>query len=230
MLTARSARASSETSAVNAAFTGAIGYCDLQLTRRHLTTSCSRAVPHADWQHERQQRHVIERQPVDLEAAVLDDGAEAARGVSPHFLREYRMLAVQDVERRHMQEEPAARLQHARDLGDGRSLDPIGQGLKDVERGDEIERAAAKRDVGDARLRHGVTVRLRKLRAGGGQIEAHRPPVAPQHLEIRSGAAPAIENARRVDAGHGARERGFHVLPETTKPEVRLLRSVRQRK
>ena len=54
------------------------------------------------------------------------------------------MLAVQDLERGDVQQQPAARLQHARDLGDRRPLDLVGQTLKDVERGDQIEGAAAK--------------------------------------------------------------------------------------
>ena len=53
-------------------------------------------------------------------------------------------------------------------------------------------------------------------------------PYGPQHLEIRAGAAAAIEDPRRRHAGGGARERGPHVLAESTKPEVRLLGPVGQ--
>ena len=59
----------------------------------------------------------------------------------------------------------------------------------------------AKGNGGDARLRHVVTVRPGEAHPGRGEIEAHRSSVAAQHLEIRSGAAAAIENARRRHAG-----------------------------
>ena len=75
-----------------------------------------------------------------------------------------------------------------------------------------------------------VAVRLANGTPVAVEIEAHGAPERAQHLEIRSGAAAAIEDARRWHAGHGARERRLHVLPEATKPEVRLLRSIRQLK
>jgi hypothetical protein len=64
--------------------------------------------------------------------------------------------------------------------------------------------------------------------ANARQIEAGRAAVGPQHLEIRAGAAAAIEDARRRPPLSGARERGLDVLTEAAKPEVRLFGAVSQ--
>ena len=69
---------------------------------------------------------------------------------------------------------------------------------------------------------------LRELGADARQIEADGVAVRPQHLEVRAGAAAAIENARRAHAGSRPRERGLHVLAESAKPEVRLFGAIGQ--
>ena len=73
-----------------------------------------------------------------------------------------------------------------------------------------------------------MAVRLRELGADAREIEADRVAVRPQHLEVRSGAAAAIKNARPRHARGRARERRLHVLAEAAKPEVRLFRPIGQ--
>jgi hypothetical protein len=100
--------------------------------------------------------------------------------------------------------------------------------LKDVERGDEVESCGREWNVADAGLRDPVAMVMRERHAGAGEIEADGIAERTQHLEIRAGAAAAIENARRPDPASGARDHRPHVLTEAAKPEVRLLGSIGQ--
>jgi hypothetical protein len=138
------------------------------------------------------------------------------------------VLAVQHLQRGDVQQQPAARLQHARHFLDRRLFDRVGQNLEDVERRRQVDGAARERDVADARLDDAMPVRAGELGADARHIEAGRAAVGPQHLEIRSGAAAAIENPRRRPPFSGAHERGLDVLTEAAKPEVRLFGAVSQ--
>ncbi len=144
------------------------------------------------------------------------------------LLRQHGMLAVQDLQRGHVQQQPSAGFEDAPHLEDRRLFDGVRQHLEHVERGHQIERAAAKGDVADGGLGDAMAVGLRELGADARQVEPDGAAKGPQHLEIRAGAAAAIEDPRRRHAGGGAGDRRAHVLAETTKPEVRLLRPVGQ--
>ena len=113
-------------------------------------------------------------------------------------------------------------------VGDGGLFDGVGKNLEDIERRDEIEVAGAKWDVADARLGDAMAVGPGKLGPDARQIESDRSAVGSQHLEIRAGAAPAVENPRGGHTRRGAGESRLHILAETAKPKVRLFRPVGQ--
>ena len=229
MSTARNASASSDTNAVSSGIHRRHRHGDFALPRRHHAILRGQPVPHAHRQHHRQQLRTDRRSAARSETPRRSTSARSEPAV-------WRCVSSDSTECLPCRISSAATCSSSHPPGfrtrahleDRRLFDRVRQHLEHVERRHQIERAAAKGDVADGGLGDAMAVGLRELGADARQVEADGVAKGPQHLEIRAGAAAAIEDPRRRHAGGGARDRGAHVLAEATKPEVRLLGLVGQ--
>jgi hypothetical protein len=104
------------------------------------------------------------------------------------------VAAAQRLERGRREEHVPARTNDAGHLMHGALLEVIGQAVQHVERGHDVERRVGAGNLADAAAGHArQPVRAGKARPDRGDVEAEGPAVAPEQLEIGTGAAATVE-------------------------------------
>ena len=137
------------------------------------------------------------------------------------------MVAAEDPERSHVDDERAPGLQHAADFRHRRGFFLFAQAVEHVEGGHHIEGGVAERYSGNRRLRHApLSVLVGELETSKRRVEAGGLAELAEHDEVGAGPAAAVQNARRLATGSRVRHKRPDEVAQTLPPEMLLLDSV----
>jgi hypothetical protein len=137
------------------------------------------------------------------------------------------MVAAEDPERRHVDDERASGLQHALDFRQRRGFFLFTQAVEHVEGSDQIEGGVAERHPGDRRLDHAaLSIRVSELEAPERRVEAGGVAELAEHDEVGAGPAAAVQNASVRAPGNRVGDERAHEAAQAFPPEVLLLDSV----
>ena len=180
----------------------------------------AQALRDADGSHEREDRQVRVSHSPDDKSRRFEASPEVPPAVTAHFVRKNRVIPSEKVERCDVDDEPAARFEHARHFGDCLSLGRVIERVEHVERRHQIEPLRGERQVRRRRARREALAPLpRELQPGPREIDSVRATVAAQPREIVARAATAIEDVEGRSAGGVGNER-FNESTEPAEPEM----------
>jgi hypothetical protein len=161
------------------------------------------------------------REPLDREAGLLEHAAELAGAIAADVLQHLVVLAPQELERGHADEDPPSRTDQPTDLRQQLLL--VGEVLEHVEQHHDVEAPGRERQVsragaGDGREPRCAAVLQRERRA----VDAEGTDALAEPREDPAGPAADVEHAQPGPRERVAEERG-HEEPLPDEPPVAVL-------
>jgi hypothetical protein len=161
----------------------------------------------------------------DREAGGLERRPQVAAVIAPDFVAEHRVIAAQERHRCDVDDGVAARFEQAVHFSDCGALVRGLEGIQHVEGRDEIERRARERHRRDAGPREmPASGFAADAQADLGQVEAERAAEGAEQIDVRAGAAAAVEQQRIAAAGDGACDKRRDEGAESAEPEMSRFR------
>ena len=158
---------------------------------------------------------------VDYEPRTREQGSEARPAVASQFVAQDGVIAPQHLHGGHVDQQPRTRACHTVHFADSGVFDRVRQGIQDVERTDDIKRAARERNRPDGRTGQArASGFFPERKAACGEVEAECASVVPEQFEVGAGAASAIEQQRLRNASCGLAQQRRDEQTKPIEPEM----------